>query len=371
MMPDPLLIDGAHGEGGGQILRTGVTLAAIAVRPVRFTRIRAGRRRPGMAAQHLTAVRAAAALCDAALEGDTLGSQELLFAPRRPVCAGRYSFDVAEARVGGSAGAASLVLQTVLMPLAVATGPSEVLIEGGTHLPQSPTFDYLRDVWLPALKNLGVHATVSMERWGWYPVGKGAIHAAVAGAPPGACRLVPLALGAPGDLLCIGGSAVAANLSPHIAERMADRALSLLAPLAAATNASVDVRAECVRAACPGAGMFLLAEYRNARAGFSALGARGKPAEQVAEEAVTALQAHHASGAAIDPHLADQLLLPLALASGPSRFTVAEVTRHLETNAWLIDQFGVATTSAEKAAPGNASVVVTPRFPSPLIGINA
>ena len=307
-------------------------------RSVQFTRIRAGRRHPGLAAQHLTAVRAAAALCAATLDGDALNSQELLFAPQRKVRSGNYAFDVAAAREGGSAGGTSLVLQTILLPLALTAGRSEVLLQGGTHLTHSPAFDYVRDVWLPALRRLGIRASVALDAWGWYPIGKGAIRAEIAGAPPQAGGLAPLELLMPGPLLRVTGRAVAANLPAHIPQRMAERASALFAPL----GTNVDIHVECVHAACPGTGIFLVAEYQHARAGFSALGARGKPSEQVAEEVAEALLRHHASGAAVDRHLADQLLLPLSLAAGPSRFTVEQVTRHLETNAWVIRQFGVA-----------------------------
>lgn len=355
-VPERLVIDGAHGEGGGQILRTGLALAAILGRAVQFTCIRAGRRRPGLAAQHLTAVRAAAKLCGAVLDGDALGSQEVVFTPQRPVRAGAYTFDVAAAREGGSAGGASLVLQTVLLPLAFVSGRSDVLIQGGTHLPQSPPFDYVRDVWLPALRSLGIRATVALEAWGWFPVGRGAIHADIAGAPPFAGGLAPLELVSPGPLLRVAGRAVAANLPDHIPRRMADRATALLASVAT----SIDLQVECVRAACPGAGIFLMAEFQHARAGFSALGARGKPSEQVAEEAVEELLRHHATGAAVDCHLADQLLLPLSLAAGPSHFTVERVTRHLDTNAWVIEQFGIARTTVHRTGIGAAHVEVTP-----------
>jgi RNA 3'-terminal phosphate cyclase (ATP) len=351
-----LTIDGAHGEGGGQILRTGLTLAALLGRAVRFVRIRANRRRPGLAAQHLTCVRAAAALSAATLEGDALDSQSLLFTPTRKVEAGHYAFDVAAARAGGSAGGASLVLQTVLLPLALARGPSEVRIGGGTHLPMSPPFDYLRDVWLPALRRLGIRAELALDAWGWFPIGKGAIRAELAGAPPSRGALAPLDLRARGALLRIGGRAVAANLPAHIAERMAARAALRLAGRAGA----LDIRAECVTAACAGAGIFLLAEYEGARAGFSALGARGRPAEAVAEEAAEALLHHDASGAAVDPHLADQLLLPLAFAAGASRFSVGEVSRHLETNAWVLEQFAIARTDVARRDGAPALVTLTP-----------
>jgi RNA 3'-terminal phosphate cyclase (ATP) len=361
-MRDLLVIDGAYGEGGGQILRTALALAALSGQPVQFVRIRAGRRRPGLAAQHLTAVRAAAALCSASLDGDRLASQDLIFRPQQPVRPGHYSFDVAAAREGGSAGAAALVLQTVMVPLALCAGPSEVVVYGGTHLPQSPPFDYLKDVWLPVLRQLGIRATVALEAWGWFPVGKGAVRAAITGEPPGVGELQPLQLLTSGPLLRVAGRAVVSNLPEQSAQRMADRATALLAPL----GVRVDVRAERAPAACAGTGIFLLAEYQQVCAGFSALGARGRSAERVAEEAAEALLYHDASGAAVDPHLADQLLLPLALAAGPSRLMVEQVTRHLETNTWTIEKFGIARIAIEQAATRRAIVVVSPINKSPV-----
>jgi RNA 3'-terminal phosphate cyclase (ATP) len=141
---------------------------------------------------------------------------------------------------------------------------------------------------------------------------------------------------------------------------MANCAIALLSPLAT----RVDVRVECAQAACPGAGIFLVAEYQHARAGFSALGPRGEPSKRVAEEAAEALLRHHPSGTAVDRHLADQVLLPLAFATGPSRFTTRLVTRHLKTNASVIEQFGVARTTVSSTGTGTARVEVTPKAPA-------
>jgi RNA 3'-terminal phosphate cyclase (ATP) len=353
----PLLIDGAHGEGGGQILRTALSLSAISGRPLRIERIRANRRNPGLAAQHLTTVRATAALCGARLSGAALASQELDFIPRAPVSAGDYAFDVALAREGGSAGAVTLVLQTVLLPLALASGKSSVVVRGGTHLPQSPPVDYVCKVWLPVLNRLGIGAEMMLEAWGWFPVGKGQIRATINGSPAAAALLEPLDLLSRGTLRRVKGRAVAANLPAHIPQRMADRASALLGTL----GARVEIRPERVRAACPGAGIFLTAEYEHAPAGFSCLGAIGKPSEAVAEVAATLLLQHRASGAALDRHLVDQLLLPLCFARGPSRYSVEVISRHLETNAWVVEQFGVASVLLERAASGTGTVTVTPR----------
>jgi RNA 3'-terminal phosphate cyclase (ATP) len=357
-MTQPLVIDGSHGEGGGQILRTALSLSAITGRAIRIENIRAKRPKPGLAAQHLTAARAMAALCNARVAGDELGSVALDFAPGAPVRSGAYSFDVAAAREGGSAGATSLVLQAVFLPLALCQGDSQVSIRGGTHMAWSPPFDYLRDVWLKALAPIGIKAQLELGAWGWFPVGRGEIHAEIAGlGTNGRPGLMPVALLDRGPLLRISGRAVAANLPGHIAQRMADRARSLLQERGIETR----IKAESARAACPGAGIFLTAEYENVRGGFSALGRRGKPAEQVAEDAVDLLLAHRGSGAALDLHLADQIVLPLAFAAGPSRFSAERVTCHLATNAWVVERFGVARIAHEEGDAGTGQVTVTPR----------
>lgn len=353
-MTRPLHIDGSHGEGGGQILRTALTFSALFRRPVRIENIRAGRRNPGLAAQHITSIRAAGAICAARIEGDVLGSETLTFAPQLAVQPGTYHFDVAEAREGGSAGATSLVLQTVLLPLALADGESQVTIQGGTHMRWSPPFDYLRDVWLPSLRSIGIDAEVALDAWGWFPIGQGRIRATIHGHKDG--WLKPVALEERGALLEVAGRAVAANLPAHIPQRMTDRAGTLLAGL----GIPVALEPLRVRAACAGAGIFLTARYENVACGFSALGELGKPAEQVAEETVAALMAHRNGGAALDEHLGDQILAPLAVADGPSRYSADQISGHLETNAWLIQRFGLARVGLERSADGTGLVTVTP-----------
>jgi len=341
-MPAGLVIDGSYGEGGGQILRSALALAAITGRAITIQNIRAGRKNPGLAAQHLTGVRAAAAVCRARVTGDGLGSPTLTFLPGGPPQAGEYVFDVSEAREGGSAGATTLVLQAVLLPLALAAGDSSLVIRGGTHVAWSPPFDYVQDVWLPMLARLGVMAGLELVRWGWYPAGQGELRATVHGLGG---RLEPSSpvLMERGPLRRIWGRAVAANLPSHIPQRMASRARSLLA----GAGLVAQIEPLRVRAVSAGAGIFLTAEYEGVRAGFSALGARGKPSEAVAEEAAMALLSHRDAGQALDQHLADQLVLPLALAGGTSTFGVERVSRHLTTNLWVLEQFGLASTRVE------------------------
>lgn len=352
-MPDRLHIDGSYGEGGGQIVRTAVALAAITGRSIRLRRIRAGRAKPGLGAQHLTSVRAVASVCGASLEGDALGSEELGFSPSRPPQAGDYDFDVAEAREGGSAGTTSLVLQAVLPALLCAHGASHLRLRGGTHVISSPPFDYLADVWLPTLRGMGASVGIELERSGWFPVGRGEIDAWIVGLDRGA--LMPLDLERRGPLRRIFGRAVAANLPSHVARRMADRAGALLG----AQGIEPQIVAERVQAACPGAGIFLTADYETARCGFNAIGRLGRPAEMVAEEAVGALLAHRASSGAVDVHLGDQLLVPAALAQGRSIISVERTSRHIETNAWVIEQFALASVSVERRAD-SALVTVDP-----------
>jgi RNA 3'-terminal phosphate cyclase (ATP) len=327
-----LIIDGAYGEGGGQIVRTALTLAAILIKPVRIENIRAGRKNPGLAAQHLTAVRAAAMICDADVLGDELGSTMLTFVPQSRPTPGLYEFDVAEAREGGSAGAATLVLQTILLPLALADDASEVVIKGGTHVAWSPSFHYLNDVYLPALACWGVSVNIQLSVWGWYPAGGGEIKATI----PGRASLVGNCdWQRRGELQRVKGIAVASSLPAHIAQRIRNRAVNLFDRVEIPTA----IEPQRVRSESPGAGIFLTAEYDNIRAGFAALGKKGKPSEQVAQEAVDAVLAHHRSGAVVDAHLADQLILPVALSEWSGTLSVEQVSNHTLTNLWVVEQF--------------------------------
>ncbi len=351
-----VVLDGSYGEGGGQILRSALALSALTGRPVRVENIRARRPNPGLQAQHLSAVRAAAMLCRAQVQGAALGATTLTFTPQSPPILGTYTIDVGAARAGGSAGAVTLILQAILLPLAYAPGTSQVTLRGGTHVPWSPPFHYVRDVLLPCLSQMGVRAEVHLERWGWYPVGGGEIRLEVHGPLPGDgfYRLSPLTLDQRGPLRRLWGWAAVSNLPLEIAKRMAGRANRLLRE----AGLPDEVEAIQVESPGPGAGIFLIAEYAHIRAGASAYGKKGVPAERVAEEAVAELLAFHRSDAAVDPHLADQLILPLALAPGASRFTTSRITSHLLTSIWVAchfvgDRFEVI---GEEGGPGEVRV---------------
>lgn len=353
-MADVLIIDGSQGEGGGQILRTALSLSIVAARAFRLVNIRTGRRNPGLLPQHLSAVRAAAAISGADVSGDRLGSTELVFAPSHPARSGHFVFDVAETAERGSAGSVTLILQTLLVPLACADGASTLVLRGGTHVEWSPPFDHFLNSYLPVLRRVGFCADAELNRWGWYPVGDGEVACRIAAGAADRDASWPTAIELLrcGSLRRIAGRAVAANLPAHIPQRMTDRARASLGDL----GVPVEIEAQRVTAACPGAGIFLVAEYEELTASFSALGRLGKPSEAVADEAVAAFREHHASGAAVELHLADQLLLPLALAAGASAFTVARPTGHLMTNAWTIGRFGVADIAIEPGTPSRVRI---------------
>ncbi len=341
-----ILIDGSIGEGGGQILRTVLALSTLTGRSVEISHIRAGRSRPGLRPQHLTAVRALAKICDAELSGDQLDSQWLAFYPAGRSSGGDLSFDVADAARGGSAGAMTLVAQAVLFPLAFASNRSRVSLHGGTHVPWSPSYHYLRDVYLPAVGRLGLRTDLVLQRWGWYPAGGGHLDLHVDPID----QLAGREWIERGELLQVTGVAAVTNLPAHIPQRMADRARKLL------DVAGIASRIEPLRARgpAPGAGIFLTANYASGAAGFSALGRRGWPAERVAEEACRHLLAHHQdeNASAIDPYLADQLLLPLALAEGESTLSTSRITEHTLTNIRVLQRFLDARIELERQGDG-------------------
>lgn len=336
-------IDGSHGEGGGQVVRTALALSAVLGRAVEITSIRAGRRNPGLQAQHLTGVRALAEICGATVSGAEPGSGDLCFEPGA-LHGGAYRFHV------GTAGAISLVLQTILVPLAFAPSESSVRITGGTHVPWSPPFHYLGDVLLPALSEFGLAASVELLAWGFYPKGGGEVR----------CRTRPTTglrgwrAGERGSICRVYGWSVVANLPREIASRQRRRARQVLAERLG--DPTIEVRE--VAAVSPGTALVLIVEHASGRGGFSALGEKGKPAERVAEEAGARVLAYVESGAVCDPHLADQLVLPATLATGESAYSTSEVTSHLLTSAWVVNQFlpGRVAIEGSVGAPGTVRI---------------
>ncbi|MDE2179780.1 MAG: RNA 3'-phosphate cyclase [candidate division NC10 bacterium] len=338
-----LRIDGSYGEGGGQILRTALALSAVLGRPVELIKIRAGRKRTGLQPQHLSCVKALAETTGAEVHGAEIGSSRLHFVPG-PITGGARRLDI------GTAGAVSLVFHAILTPLAFTDQPSALVLTGGTHVPWSPPAPYISEVFLPMVERMGLTATWQVRRGGFYPKGGGEVRAVV----QPLTRLSSIDLTHRGALLAIRGISAVAGLSRGIAERQADRVRCRLAD----AGHKIDIEIAELNAACPGDSVFLWAEFEQARAGFGALGERGKPAERVADEAADALLDFLAGDAATESHLADQLAVLMALANGRSVLTTARVSQHLLTNLWTIQQFLPIGVSLEDrlGEPGRLSI---------------
>jgi RNA 3'-terminal phosphate cyclase (ATP) len=343
-------IDGSLGEGGGQILRSALSLSILTQQPFRIENIRAGRLKPGLRPQHLKAVDAAAAISQAELDGAAIGSSHLVFKPRK-IKTGRYKFDI------GTAGSTSLVLQTIFLPLSMASSASSVIISGGTHVAWAPCFHYLDLQWLHHMKLSGFDAKIGIEYAGFYPQGGGRIDAIIRPTR----EVKPLVLHERGELKAIQGISAVANLDSSIAKRQKVQALRRLQgryPLA-------HIKTLRLPSHTKGTLLLLLAEFeavppnQPGRACFYSLGELGKPAERVADEAVDALDAFLAADGVVDQYLADQLLLPLTFANGPSRIHTSRITEHLLTNAHVITAFTKTSINiqGDSGSPGSVDIV--------------
>ena len=319
-------IDGSYGEGGGQILRTSLALSAILGKPFTIHHIRSKRRNPGLQPQHLEAVEALSRITEAETEGVRFGSQQIAFFPKG-IAPGEYRFEVK------TAASITLLLQALFLPLCLAQGDSVLTLVGGTHVPWSPPFHYFSQVLLPTLEWMGVSAEANIEKWGFYPRGGGKIQLKINPIR----ELKPLSLVDRGSLKKVRGLSAISNLPRHVAERQKDHALKRIQK-ELKMDAEIDILYDAPSNG-QGSFLFLLAEYGETLAGFSSLGARGKPAEKVADEAVDSLNDYVGSDGCVDPHLADQLPAFMGLAKGNSSFTTTEMTDHLFTNLWVIEQF--------------------------------
>ena len=321
-----LEIDGAHGEGGGQLLRTAVALSAIRSVPIRIVRIRAGRPTPGLAAQHVAALGAVAALCEGQVDGLEIGSQDVVFRPGA-IVAGRHAFEV------GTAGSATLVLQACLPVAFAAPGPVTLRIVGGTDVRWSPPIDYFARVFLPLLHSMRGHVTLEVFRRGYYPRGGGVVEAAIEPVRGWG----PLSLRERAAMTRVRGIAHVANLPDHIPKRMKHAAMRRLHGFA---DIKIEERVYAGEEAVgQGGAVVLWAEAGPTILGANSLAERGKSSERVGEEAAGSLRTEMESGASLDIHASDQLVVYLALARETSEFLVREVSGHLATMTWLIPQF--------------------------------
>jgi RNA 3'-terminal phosphate cyclase (ATP) len=315
-------IDGSFGEGGGQILRTSLSLSLATGKAFRIEKVRAGRERSGLLRQHLAAVLAAAEVGGAEVQGATLGSTDLTFSPG-PIRAGDYRFSV------GTAGSGTLVFQTVLPALMLAAEPSRIVIEGGTHNTAAPPFDFLARTFLPLLERMGPRVTLQFERYGFYPAGGGRFCAAIHPVK----ALKGLLLGERGEITSRRSIGVVANLPRHIAQREVETVGKML---------NWGPEWFCVEESrnSPGPGNIVMIEIGSGEVTeiFSAFGQVGLSAEKVASIAARDAREYLVSRAAAGEHLTDQLLLPLALA-GAGSFTAQKINRHARTNMSVISEF--------------------------------
>jgi RNA 3'-terminal phosphate cyclase (ATP) len=334
---DTVFIDGSEGEGGGQIMRTSLTLSCITGRSLHIENIRAARRNPGLAKQHLSCVRAACKICNGKSQGATKGSKALDFQPG-PVRSGDYHLDI------GSAGSASLVIQTILPALFLADKPSTVTVRGGTHNPMAPPFDFLNETFLPTITTAGFQGDCKLIKHGYFPAGGGKISFNIQPWHKQSNQIIDLCRS--GSQLHIHARIYTAKLPERIAQRQ--RKLLLKSGLNIRNVEHIQVKdsdgpGNCVMVRLCGGQRTTV---------FTAFGMRGKPSEQVISEVVGLAEDFLAGEAAVDRFLADQLLIYMALAKAGS-FTTNELSSHLKTNIEVIKKFLPVDFSVEHQKQAN------------------
>lgn len=313
-------LDGSMGEGGGQVLRTSLSLAMVTGQGFVIERIRAGREKPGLKRQHVTCVQAAAQLCGAEVEGAELGSMRLSFQPG-PIVPGNYRFAV------GSAGSAMLVLQTVLPALWQANAPSAIELVGGTHNPLAPSFDFLDQAFAPAVRAMGAPLQLTMRCAGFFPAGGGQVRAEVG---PASWRAVDrLSLDAPPIVH-------ARILQSQVPSHVAQRERSVLCERLRIGSDAVRIVEKCSPG--PGNAIVVVLAHQHGGEVVTTLGERGVAAEDVAHRAADEVEELRTANVPVGPHLADQLLLPMAFAGGGA-FRTVEPTLHTRTNAEVVGLF--------------------------------
>jgi RNA 3'-terminal phosphate cyclase (ATP) len=333
-------LDGAAGEGGGQILRSALALSMITGQPFRIANIRANRNKPGLMRQHLVAVQAAAQISGATVTGAELGSSELSFAPG-PVTGGDYDFAI------GSAGSCTLVLQTVVPALLHAPRASTIRITGGTHNTMAPPVQFLQQAWLPLLARMGAQVDIELTRYGFYPAGGGEVIATV----HPCARWKQIVLMERGRFIAAHADAYVAGLPANVGRRELDYIGQALGWEAAHLHLH-RLPAE----QGPGNAVLITLEYEHVSEVCAGFGAKSLRADAVAQEAIGRARDYMASDAAAGEHLADQLMLPMALAGG-GRFTVTTISLHAETNAQVIARFLPINIYFERKEQRNTCVV--------------
>lgn len=318
-------IDGSYGSGGGQVIRTAAGLSAVTQKSCKIMNIRAGRPKPGLAAQHLKGIEAVASLCNAKPEGASIGSTIITFEPNE-IDNQHLDIDV------GTAGSVTLVLQALLIPSIHANKPIEFRITGGTHVNWSPTTGYFRHVFSEYMKVMGVEITSSTEKYGYFPKGGGAIKVTV-NPPKNGIRPINITARGKHVVTEAWSNANRELIRPGVCERQIK---------GAERWTKIDKRnSKYVPSDCIGSSISLAASFENCWLGASSIGERGKSAEFVGEEAGKLLQNELNTKATVDNHMADQILPYMALAAekGQSVIIAPEITDHIKTNIWVIEKF--------------------------------
>lgn len=324
-MKNLIELDGSLGEGGGQILRTALSLSMVTGTPFRIDRIRAKRSKPGLLRQHLTSVNAATEICDAEVEGATMGSTSLTFNPSE-VKAGEYKFAI------GSAGSCTLVFQTVLPALMLANSASRVTFEGGTHNQMAPPYHFIERAFLPQLARMGVAVTTKLERFGFYPAGGGCFTAEIAGLTK-AHALKPIVIESRGKWL----TGFAESFITGVPTQVAERELATVGQIMSWPADKSFIRGiDSSRG--PGNIVLLTLQHKHVTEVFAGFGEKGINSEAVATRVADQARQYLRAGAAVGEHLADQLMIPFALAGGGA-FTAARASEHARTNADVIQKF--------------------------------
>jgi len=331
---DAVVLDGGHGEGGGQILRTALSLSLHTGRPFRLKAIRANRDKPGLRPQHLLAVVAAQRLGGAYVEGAEVGSRELWFEPKQAVVGGSYFFDI------GTAGSTLLVFQTLLPSLLSASGPSSLQLCGGTHNVKAPPFEFIERVFLPRLAQLGHRVTLTLVKPGFYPVGGGKLTATIEPSR----SIAPLELLDRGEVVAIRAEVLVSKLPMHVAQREQTTLCERLGIRPAACPIH-----QLTSSAGPGNAVLVQIDSESGGELFSAIGERGVPAEQVAASCADEVLEFLAAEVPVGEHLADQLLLPLALGKG-GRFLTTRPSLHTLTQVDTLRAFVPVEISIEQQA---------------------
>ena len=340
-------IDGSLGEGGGQIVRSSLALSLLTGKSFRIFNLRAGRKKPGLKRQHLTAVKAAATVGNATVSGAELESRELTFEPGT-ITAGNYDFAIS------TAGSITLVLQTVLPALMMAAGPSKITLTGGTHNMMAPPFDFLQRSYMPLLNRTGPQVELKLNRYGFYPAGGGQFEATIVPAQ----QLRGLEVTSRGKLIQRRVRGIVSNLPIEIAKRETARIVRKLN-----WDRAIEEHIEARDPSGPGNILFAELEFENVTASFAGFGRQGVSAEKVADGVVREVRRYLKTDAPVGPHLADQLLLPMAIAAAfsdaSSKFRTGPLTQHSLTQMETIGRFLDVEIAVEEGSDGTSTIATS------------